>query len=148
MVIFLNPRACNPRSRRFPLSLMHLGAMLEDDEYLIVDGNVDPDPVETISDLVRSRDDIELLAVTVMPGPQTGMAVSQCRTLKSRFPRLPIRWGGYFPSMHTRVVLESSLVIELPSWHLIHLTIWPQNLRCHLFRHQLFHEIPDLPLRK
>lgn len=55
---------------------MHLGAMLRDDEYSIVDGNVDPRPVETISSLVRSRDDIELLAVTVMPGPQTGRAVS------------------------------------------------------------------------
>ena len=84
--------------------------MLDDDEYLIVDGNVDPRPVETISSLVRSRDDIELLAVPVMPGPQTGRAVRQCRTLKSRFPHLPILWGGYFPSMHTHVVLESSFV--------------------------------------
>ena len=110
MVIFFNPKACNSRSRRFPLSLLHLGAMLDDDEYLIVDGNVDPRPVETISSLVRSRDDIELLAVPVMPGPQTGRAVRQCRTLKSRFPHLPILWGGYFPSMHTHVVLESSFV--------------------------------------
>ena len=110
MIIFFNPRACSPRSRRFPLSLMHLGAMLRDDEYSIVDGNVDPRPVETISSLVRSRDDIELLTVTVMPGPQTGRAVSQCRTLKSRFPHLSIMWGGYFPSMHAQVVLKSSFV--------------------------------------
>ncbi len=110
MVIFFNPWVCGPGSRRFPLSMMHLGAMLKDDEYVIVDGNVDPAPVETISSLIRSRDDIELLAVTVMPGPQLARAAPQCKTLKSRFPDLPILWGGYFPSMHTRAVLKSSFV--------------------------------------
>lgn len=110
MVILFNPKACAPLARRFPLSVMHLGAVLNDDEYVIVDGNVDPSPVETIATLIRSRGDVELLAVTVMPGPQMGYAVPQCKKLKKLFPNLPTMWGGYFPSMHTRVTLKSDFV--------------------------------------
>lgn len=89
---------------------MHLGAMLPDGEYVIVDGNVDPSPVQTIAGLIGSRGDVELLAVTVMPGPQLNVAVPQCKELKSLFPHLPIMWGGYFPSMHSRVSLSSHFV--------------------------------------
>ena len=48
-VILVNPKMCSPRSVRLPLSLLALGAVLEDRyEYRIVDGNVDPDAVGTI----------------------------------------------------------------------------------------------------
>jgi hypothetical protein len=110
MVILFNPKACSPLARRFPLSVMHLGAMLNDDEYVIVDGNVDPTPVDTIANLVRSCNKVELLAVSVMPGPQIGNAVPQCKKIKKLFPHLPVMWGGYFPSMHTRVTLKSDFV--------------------------------------
>ena len=110
MIIFFNPKACGPRARRFPLSLLHLGAMLKDDEYVIVDGNVDSSPVATISNIVRSHADIELLAVTAMPGPQIGHAVPQSKKLKSLFPTIPVMWGGYLPSMHPRVTLISDFV--------------------------------------
>ena len=62
MIILFNPKACGPRARRFPLSLLHLGAMLPDDDYVIVDGNVDRAPIATITRLVRERGDVELLA--------------------------------------------------------------------------------------
>lgn len=110
MIILFNPRACGPRARRFPLSLLHLGAMLPDDDYVIVDGNVDRTPTATIARLVRERGDVELLAVTVMPGPQLASAITQCQELKRLFPRLPIMWGGYFPSMHAQVTLRSKFV--------------------------------------
>jgi len=110
MIILFNPQVCAPQARRFPLSVLHLGAVLNDDEYMIVDGNVDPAPVETIANLMRSRSDVELLAVSVMPGPQIGHAVPQCKKLKKLFPDLPILWGGYFPSMHTTVTLKSDFV--------------------------------------
>src|ERR1700730_10548151 len=42
MIILLNPRATKPKNRRYPLSLLAIGAMLEGkEEYTIVDGNVD-----------------------------------------------------------------------------------------------------------
>lgn len=110
MIILFNPKVCGPGARRFPLSVMHIGAILKDDEYVIVDGNIDPSPVKTISNLLTSRDDVELIAATVMPGPQIGNAVPQCKELKKRFPTIPMMWGGYFPSMHTDVTLQSGFV--------------------------------------
>ena len=42
MIILLNPRATKPKNRRYPLSLLAIGAMLEGkEEYTIVDGNVE-----------------------------------------------------------------------------------------------------------
>jgi len=55
MIILFNPRATKPRNRRFPLSILALAAVLEGrEEYAIVDGNLDPDPVKTIVGIDRS----------------------------------------------------------------------------------------------
>jgi len=49
MVILFNPKATSPRNRRFPLSVLALAAVLEGrEEYVIVDGNLDPRPTETM----------------------------------------------------------------------------------------------------
>jgi anaerobic magnesium-protoporphyrin IX monomethyl ester cyclase len=99
MIILLNPRATRPRNRRFPLSVMALAAVLEGREsYQIVDGHVDENPVETIHDLIRTQR-VELLGVTVMPGPQMAAAMNICRAIRQLHPKLPIVWGGYFPSI-------------------------------------------------
>ena len=45
-----------------------------------------------------------------MPGPQLLQAIPLTRSLKERFPGLHIIWGGYFPSLHARTVLESGFV--------------------------------------
>ena len=101
MIILFNPRATKPRNRRFPLSVLALAAVLEGrEEYAIVDGNVDADPVSTISRLIHERP-IELLGVTVMPGPQMAAAMESSREIRHRFPKLPIVWGGYFPSIYS-----------------------------------------------
>ena len=97
MIILFNPRATKPRNRRFPLSVMALGAVLEGrEEYEIVDGNVDENPTGTILNLLR-RNNVELLGVSVMPGPQMASAIVSCKEIRKQFPKLPIVWGGYFP---------------------------------------------------
>ena len=53
---------------------------------------------------------VELLAVTVMPGPQTVGAVASCREIRARFPNLPIVWGGYFASNYTAAALNAKYV--------------------------------------
>ena len=53
---------------------------------------------------------VELLAVTVMPGPQTVSAVESCREIRAEFPEVPIVWGGYFPSNYTEAALNASYV--------------------------------------
>jgi anaerobic magnesium-protoporphyrin IX monomethyl ester cyclase len=110
MIILFNPRATKPRNRRFPLAILALAAVLEGkEEYEIVDGNLDPQPTETILNLIREHD-VELLGVTVMPGPQMAAAIESCREIRLRYPKVPIVWGGYFPSIYGDATLNASYV--------------------------------------
>jgi anaerobic magnesium-protoporphyrin IX monomethyl ester cyclase len=110
MILFYNPKATKPRNRRFPLSILAIAAVLEGrEDYLIVDGNLDPQPTQSLLALIRLHR-VTLLAVTVMPGPQTIGAVETCREIRSQFPTLPIVWGGYFASNYTKAALNASYV--------------------------------------
>jgi len=89
---------------------LSLAAVLEGhEEYAIVDGNLDPHPTETLLSFLKQKP-VELVAVTVMPGPQTVGAVASCREIRSRFPYVPIVWGGYFASNYTAAVLNAAYV--------------------------------------
>ncbi|HEX6806198.1 MAG TPA: radical SAM protein [Terriglobales bacterium] len=110
MIVFYNPKATKPKNRRFPLSILSMGAVVEGrEDYVIVDGNLDPHPTETILSLMKSQA-VELLAATVMPGPQTVGAVSTCREVRACFPQVPIVWGGYFASNYTNAALNTPYV--------------------------------------
>ena len=110
MILFYNPKATRFRNRRLPLSILAIAAVVEGkEEYAIVDGNLDPHPTESLIALIQERS-VELLAVTVMPGPQTVGAVASCREIRARFPHLPIVWGGYFASNYTRATLNAGYV--------------------------------------
>src|SRR5579862_6605796 len=110
MILFYNPKATKPRNRRFPLSVLAIAAVVEGKgEYEIVDGNIDPHPTESLVALIKERP-VELLAVTVMPGPQTVGAVASCREIRARFPDLPIVWGGYFATNYTAATLNAGYV--------------------------------------
>src|SRR5579863_2879502 len=107
MILLYNPKAARFRNRRLPLSVLAIAAVLEGkEEYSIVDGNLDPNPTESLIALIKENP-VELLAVSVMPGPQTVGAVATCREIRSRFPNLPIVWGGYFASNYTAAVLNA-----------------------------------------
>ena len=68
MILFYNPKATRSRNRRLPLSVLAIAAVIEGkEEYAIVDGNLDPNPTQSLITLIEERP-IELLAVTVMPG--------------------------------------------------------------------------------
>lgn len=110
MIILFNPRATKPRNRRFPLSIMALAAVLEGrEEYEIVDGNLDENATETILALVRHKN-VEMLGVSVMPGPQMVSANDACREVRKLHPKLPIVWGGYFPSIYSDATLNAPYV--------------------------------------
>jgi radical SAM superfamily enzyme YgiQ (UPF0313 family) len=110
MIVFYNPKATKPKNRRFPLSILSMAAVVEGrEDYAIVDGNLDPQPTETILSLIKSQS-VELLASTVMPGPQTLGAVASCRQVRARFPNVPIVWGGYFASNYTNAALNTAYV--------------------------------------
>jgi anaerobic magnesium-protoporphyrin IX monomethyl ester cyclase len=109
MIALLNPWSTPSPKKPLPMSLLALGALLDSEfDYRIVDGNVD-DPVEAIR-AISERHPLTAIGLTVMPGPQLSHAVPLSRTLKQRFPGVPIVWGGYFPSQHSDVVLKDGAV--------------------------------------
>lgn len=110
MIILFHPRATRPKNRRFPLAILSVAAVLEGkEEYIIVDGNLDRQPGQTI-DRIMAESGVELLAVTVMPGPQMAAAIPICREFRSRYPKIPIVWGGYFPSLYADAALNAAYV--------------------------------------
>jgi anaerobic magnesium-protoporphyrin IX monomethyl ester cyclase len=110
MIILFHPRATRPRSRRLPLAVLALAAVLEGvEEYEIVDGNVDQDPLATILNLVNMHN-VELLGASCMPGPQMVAAMEVCREVRRLRPQVPIVWGGYFPSIYPEATLNAKYV--------------------------------------
>lgn len=110
MIILYYPRATRPANRRFPLSVLALAAVLEGkEEYRIVDGNLDLNPDKTIAALIQSHH-VELLGVSVMPGPQMVAAMNSCKNIRRQFPKVPVVWGGYFPSIYTDATLNAKYV--------------------------------------
>jgi radical SAM superfamily enzyme YgiQ (UPF0313 family) len=113
MIVFVNPRATRPKNRRFPLSVMAVGAALpEGENWEIVDGNLpDIDVLAEVEGHIERRrgttDPVAAVAFTVMPGPQLVSAVPLAHALKAKYPHIPIVWGGNFPSLYPTPVLNS-----------------------------------------
>jgi len=114
VILLFHPRAVRPKNRRFPLAILSVAAVLEGrEEYVIVDGNLDPQPDRTIERIVAESGGakgVELLAVSVMPGPQMVAAMRLCREFRAKYPSIPIVWGGYFPSLYTDAALNANYV--------------------------------------
>jgi anaerobic magnesium-protoporphyrin IX monomethyl ester cyclase len=109
-IVLFNPRNAEKPKTVLPLSLLALGAVLDDvADWNIVDGNLEPDPLAAVDRVLRESQ-ADMLAVTVMPGPQLKDAVPLTRTIKSRHPAVQIVWGGYFPTQHWDVALRSEYV--------------------------------------
>ena len=109
MIGLLNPTSAR-WGHRFPLSIMHVGAVLEGKyPYEIFDQNLEPN-VSARIERMAATGQLKYLAITVMPGPQLMKAIPFSKTMKERFPGVSIIWGGYFPTLHTRTVLQSGYV--------------------------------------
>ncbi len=111
MIILLHPRSIRrPWNRRFPLSVLALAAVLEGkEEYEIVDGNIDPEPASTIDRLMQERP-VEALCVSLMPGPQMVAAIGLSKWFRAKYPKIPVVWGGYFPSLYPDAALNAPYV--------------------------------------
>jgi anaerobic magnesium-protoporphyrin IX monomethyl ester cyclase len=110
MIILLHPRTVRPRNRRFPLAILSIAAMLEGvEDYAIVDGNLDQNAAQTLEGLIAGNK-VDMLAVSVMPGPQMVAAITLCRAVRAKHPSIPIVWGGYFPSLYTEATLNAAYV--------------------------------------
>lgn len=109
-VLFYNPISTSPGKQRLPLSLLSVAAVIAADyDVEFIDGNLVADPAAAIIERARATR-AQLLAVTVMPGPQLRQAVPVCKRVKAALPGLTILWGGYFPTQHADVILNSDCV--------------------------------------
>jgi radical SAM superfamily enzyme YgiQ (UPF0313 family) len=111
MIILYNPQSSANRKPVLPMSLLAVGAVLEDKyNYEIVDGNLEADPLSALDARIGRGGPDPVLAVTVMPGPQLEQAVPLCRRLKRRHPQLTVVWGGYFPTQHWDACLRADYI--------------------------------------
>jgi anaerobic magnesium-protoporphyrin IX monomethyl ester cyclase len=108
-VVLFNPRSCN-YNYRIPNSILSIAASIEGKfEYVIVDGNLEEDPYQTISSYFDTGE-YRYFGCTVMPGPQLKQAIPFTINLKKKYPAVTTVWGGYFATNQYKVVLNSGHV--------------------------------------
>jgi radical SAM superfamily enzyme YgiQ (UPF0313 family) len=107
-VLLINPRMSTRDKARLPLSLLHLGAVL-DRPWRILDGNLIDDLPDAARAELRARP-YGLVGVTVMPGPQVAPAIEVSSAIRAAHPEIPIAWGGYFPTLYPDSAVNAEYV--------------------------------------
>jgi len=108
-VLLFNPRSAVAK-HRVPNSLLNIAASVEGRfGWTIVDGNCEEDPYSVLSAHL-STGAYRYIGFTVMPGPQTQQAIPFAKKIKQEFPDTVMIWGGYFPTNHYKIILESGYV--------------------------------------
>ncbi len=108
-VLLFNPKSCD-HNYRIPNSILSVAASIEGKfDYVIVDGNLEPDPYQKIETHL-SIGNFKYFGCTVMPGPQLQQAIPFSKKIKQNFPRVTIIWGGYFATNQHKVALKSGYV--------------------------------------
>lgn len=110
-VLLVNPRITSRSRARFPLSLLTLAAALEQRGHAadVVDGNVQRNLVGTVLERLHAGH-YDALGVSVMGGPQVETALCLSEAVRHHVPKLPIVWGGYFPSLYPDAALTGTPV--------------------------------------
>ena len=108
-ILLFNPRSAIAK-HRIPNSIMNIAASVDGIyEWTIVDGNREEHPYEKIKSYL-STGEYKYIGFTVMPGPQTKQAIPFAKKIKEEFHDTIMVWGGYFPTSHYNVVLNSGYV--------------------------------------
>lgn len=110
-VLFYNPPSSAGRKPILPCSLLALGAVIEGRHpWALHDANQHEGATwPALASAIRGeRPDV--VAMTVMPGPQLADAIPNARRIKAEFPGVLVVWGGYFPSQHFDVALGDGCV--------------------------------------
>jgi len=108
-VLLFNPKSANAK-HRIPNSIMNIAASIDGIfDWVIVDGNCEKDPYVAISNYLKTGQ-FRYIGFTIMPGPQTKQAIPFAKKIKEEFPDTVMIWGGYFPTNHYKIVLQSGYV--------------------------------------
>ncbi len=108
-IILFNPTSAFAK-HRFPNAILNIAASI-DGKYgwTIVDGNREEFPFEKLRSYLATGE-YKYIGFTVMPGPQAKQAIPFAKKIKEEFPETIMIWGGYFPTSHFKVVLNSRYV--------------------------------------
>jgi anaerobic magnesium-protoporphyrin IX monomethyl ester cyclase len=108
-VLLFNPTSAIAK-HRIPNAIMNIAASINGRHgWTIVDGNREKFPYEKIRSYLLTGE-YKYLGFTIMPGPQTKEAIPFSKKIKEEFPQTIMIWGGYFPTNHYKVVLNSGYV--------------------------------------
>jgi radical SAM superfamily enzyme YgiQ (UPF0313 family) len=101
----------NPRSEFYamPLGLLAVGSALDLGrfEVKIFDARIDG---QAAGKILSEASQAACVGMTVFSGPPIGDALQLARQFKSRFPALPIVWGGWHPSILPEQCIQSGVV--------------------------------------
>lgn len=108
-ILIFNPRSAKGK-HRIPNSILQVGASIYDKyKFVFVDGNLEPDPWNTINSYFESGE-FKYFCSTVMPGPQLKQAIPFTKKIKEQYPETITIWGGYFASNQYKVSIEAPFV--------------------------------------
>ena len=99
----------NPKSVFYtmPLALLALAsyADIEKFDLQILDGRIDEE-----AEILNACENAICFAVTVLTGAPIHDALAITRKVKARFPRLPVVWGGWHPSLFPLETLDEESI--------------------------------------
>jgi hypothetical protein len=97
-----------PSADLLPLELLHIAPMAErlGWEVVLVDAMTEPDYLEQVLSACEGAD---LFGSSCILGYQVWDGAMVGRAVRERFPRLPMIWGGWFPSAIPQLYLSSTI---------------------------------------
>jgi anaerobic magnesium-protoporphyrin IX monomethyl ester cyclase len=106
-VVLYNPDAV---FYTMPLALLAIGSYLPADKYnvVIVDGRLDKAPFKKIEAALANNG--VCFATTVLTGSPIKDALAISRAVKTRFPTIPVVWGGWHPSLFPEQTLQEQSI--------------------------------------
>ncbi|MEO8398632.1 MAG: radical SAM protein [Ignavibacteriaceae bacterium] len=108
-VILFNPKSAKYK-HRIPNSVLQIGASIHGKfKYIFIDGNLENNPLNKIKKYLDTGE-FKYFGSTVMPGPQLKQAIPFTKYIKENYQDVITIWGGYFPSEHPKVILNSGCV--------------------------------------
>lgn len=108
-ILLYNPKAV---FYDMPLALMAIGSALDENHYevIIVDGRIDKNALNLLLDHAK---DALCLGVTALTGAPLHDALEKTRTVRDRFPNLPIIWGGWHTSLFALETLRDEPAVDI-----------------------------------
>ncbi len=105
-IILYNPDAV---FYTMPLALLAVGSALDPNKYavVIIDGRIEKDPLKAV---LSHMDDALCLGVTALTGAPIRDALRISRAVKSRYPNMPLIWGGWHTSLFPTQTLEDASI--------------------------------------